>query len=335
MTTRRYRNPTSGRRWSPSGRAGKSLAPFVWLLCVLFLVAGFACQSDDVTPALHDEPATDDGAVSLPRHHEPPVINSDDATPSPHDEPATDADAVSLPRHYEPPVINSGDEYVFGELRQSGRCLRISYIDQTYPELTRRGLLVIWPPGFHAVVHDDVVQVADPDGHVLAKTGDTVRLSGRKVSEDSTQAPQLDWDGEPVVDCVGPYWLVGDEVSAGVPRYPSNPADSTIFFPRLAHQYGPILSMAALLEGRLELQGECLRVVTTWGPEGFVIVWPPGFGVREENGQIVVVNGGGSVIVRVGDDVALGGGQPPRNVFPEGSRCPGEIWNAMSVSSVP
>ena len=47
-----------------------------------------------------------------------------------------------------------------------------------------------------------------------AKTGDTVRLSGRKVSEDSGQAPQLDWDGDPATDCPGPYWLVGDEVSA-------------------------------------------------------------------------------------------------------------------------
>lgn len=299
------------------------------------LAAALTCQSDDVLRSSGDEPAAATDLVTLPRHHEPPVVNSDDVVPSPEDEPAASTDQVTLPRHHEPPVINSGDEYVFGEVLRPGRCLRVSYTDQTDPELTRRGLLVVWPPGFRAQVSDDGVRVVDPAGHVLAKTGDTVRLSGRKVSDDPGHAPQLDWDGEPAVDCPGPYWLVGDEVSAGVPRYPSDSADSVIFFPRLAHQHGPILSMAALLEGRLELQGECLRVVPPWEPEGFVIVWPPGFGVEAQDEKLVVINGGGSVIARVGGDVALGGGQPPRKMFPVDSRCPGEIWNAMSVSSVP
>ena len=107
------------------------------------------------------------------------------------------------------------------------------------------------------------------------------------------------------------------------------------FFPTLGHQRGAIVSMLALLEGRLELQGECLRVVTTWEPEGFVIVWPPGFRIDMRDGEMAVVNGGGSLIARVGDEVAVGGGQPPSAVFTEDSRCPGEGWHAMSVSSVP
>ncbi len=300
MTDRR-----SDRRMSSGNRPG--LAPFpllAWCLCILLLVSALACQSDD---------------EALQRPDEPPVADN----------------YVALPRHHEPPVINAGTDYVYGELFQSGPCLRVKYYDQTSPELSRLGLLVIWPPGFGLSVQDDVVQVVDQDGHLQAETGDTVRLSGRKVTEESGETPEWDWAGEPAADCHGTHWLVGDEVSAGVPRYPSADPDAGIIFPRVGHQRGPIVSMAALLEGRLELQGECLRVVPTREPEGFVVVWPPGFEAQSQEGQVVVVNGGGSVIARVGDDVALGGGQPPSKVFPEESRCPGEIWHAMKVRSIP
>lgn len=310
------------------------LAAVAWGLSVLLLAAALACQSDDVPRSSGNEPAAATNVVTLPRHHEPLVVNSDDVVPSSEDERAASTDQVTLPRHHEPPVINSGDEYVFGELLRSGRCLRVSYTDQTDPELTRRGLLVVWPPGFRAQVSDDGVRAVDPAGHVLAKTGDTVRLSGRKLSDDSAQAPELDWDGDPEADCVGPYWLVGDEVSAGVSQYPNVNPGAEIFFPTLSHQRGPIVSMAALLEGRLELQGDCLRAAPPLKPEefeGFVVVWPPGFGVEMQDGELAVVNGGGSVIARVGGQVGLGGGQPPKHVFDEESRCPGEIWHALSV----
>ncbi|MCY4558754.1 MAG: hypothetical protein OXF79_20730 [Chloroflexi bacterium] len=294
----------NGRRQLFPFRAGYAPVVLVWFLCALLLVAAFACSSND--------------AVAPPQSETP-----------------ADSVDVTLPRHHEPPVVNSGDDYVFGEIIRSGQCLRITYYDQTSPEVSREGLLVVWPPGFGAVVLDDAAQVLDPDDQVRASVGDTVRLSGRKMRQDTGEAPEWDWDGEHVADCPGPYWLVGDEVSAGVLRYPSDADDSAIFFPRMAHQHGPIVSMAALLEGRLELHGECLRVVTPREMQEFVIVWPPGFRVEAQDGELAVVNGGGSVIVRVGGAVAMGGGQPPRKMFPESSRCPGKIWNAMSVRSVP
>ena len=244
-------------------------------------------------------------------------------------------DPVALPRHHEPPVINSGDQYVFGEIFQSGKCLRVTYRDQTSPELTREGLLVVWPPGFSAVVHDDVAQVMDAGGHVRAKNGDTVRLSGRKVRHQPGEAPEWDWAGEPDEGCSGANWLVGDDVSAGVSQSSSADPGAEIFFPTHGHQRGPIVSMMALLEGRLELQEGCLRVVPERDPRGFVVVWPPGFEVQWQREVIAVVNGGGSVIAWVGDDVALGGGQPPNSVFPEGPRCPGEVWRATEVHRMP
>ena len=83
------------------------------------------------------------------------------------------------------------------------------------------------------------------------------------------------------------------------------------------------------------LRENCLRVVTTWEPDGFVVVWPPGFKVKivegEVEGEVVITNGGGSVVAQVGDDVALGGGQPGGSGFPDGARCPGESWHASTV----
>ena len=68
-------------------------------------------------------------------------------------------------------------------------------------------------------------------------------------------------------------------------------------------------------------------------PNGFVRVWPPGFKVKTVEGDVVITNGGGSVLARVGDDVALGGGQPGDSRFPDGSRCPGEKWYTSTVGS--
>ena len=370
----------------PTYRAGRAPVVLVWCLCALLLVAAFACKSNDsvgpprgetpvpnvdvTLPRHHEPPVVNSGdgavlspqdeipmandAVALPRHHEPPVINSGQdenpmandavALPRHHEPPVINSgqdenpmanDRVALPRHHEPPVINSGDQYVFGELFQSGNCLRVTYRDQVSPELTREGLLVVWPPGFSAVVQDDVAHVADSDGRILATTGDTVRLSGRKARHSVGEAPEWDWDGEPGAGCGGTHWLVGDEVSAGVSQSSSADTDAEIFFPTLGHQRGPIVSMAALLEGRLELEEGCLRVVPEGDPRGFVVVWPPGFEVQWQREVIAVANGGGSVIAKVGDDVALGGGQPPNSVFPEGSRCPGEVWHAMEVHRMP
>ena len=342
----------------PTYRAGRAPVVLVWCLCALLLVAAFACKSNDSVGPPRGETPVPNVDVTLPRHHEPPVVNSGDgavlspqdefpmandtvALPRHHEPPVINSgqdenpmanDRVALPRHHEPPVINSGDQYVFGELFQSGNCLRVTYRDQVSPELTREGLLVVWPPGFSAVVQDDV---ADSDGRILATTGDTVRLSGRKVRPNTGEASEWDWDGEPDADCGGTHWLVGDEVSAGVSQSYSADTDAEIFFPTLGHQRGPIVSMAALLEGRLELEEGCLRVVPEGDPRGFVVVWPPGFEVQRQSEVIAVANGGGSVIAKVGDDVALGGGQPPNSVFPEGSRCPGEVWHAMEVHRMP
>ena len=80
------------------------------------------------------------------------------------------------------------------------------------------------------------------------------------------------------------------------------------------------------------LREGCLRVVTLWEPEGFVAVWPPGFGVQMQEGQVVVVNGGGRVIARVATMSRWEAGSRPA-LFSGGIAMPGEVWHAMTVRS--
>lgn len=240
-----------------------------------------------------------------------------------------------FPRHGEPILVNRGDNYVYGELSLSGDCLRISYVDQVDREATRDGLLVVWPMGFDARTNRGVVEVTEPGDDVVAAEGQTLRLSGKKVSRQSAAIEEWDWEGGEVGHCGGPYWLVGDEVTAMGPGAMGPPPADGIYLPRLGHQRGPIVSPLAGVEGRLTLRGRCLLMETSYSPgEYLFVVWPPGFNVRRTGDDLFVVNGGGSVIAQVGDDVTLGGSSGREGSDYPGE-CPGAYFKAYSVQRSP
>ena len=238
---------------------------------------------------------------------------------------------MAFPRHDEAIPANRGDRYVYGELSVVGDCLRISYVDQVDREGTRHGLLVVWPAGFDfRTGGDDEVEVIGRDGIVTAAEGQTLRLSGRKVLRQAAAIDRWDWRGGDVGHCAGPFWLVGDEVTAMTSGTSgAKPADG-IFFPRLNHQRGPIISPLAGMEGQLTLRGNCLRLETPYPPGAYLVVWPPGFSVDRARDDLVVMNGGGSAIAEVGDDIRLGGrsGKAGSDYSDE---CPGAYFLAYSV----
>ena len=64
-------------------------------------------------------------------------------------------------------------------------------------------------------------------------------------------------------------------------------------------------------------------------PGAYLVVWPPGFYVHRMKDDVIVRNGGGSVIAQVGDDVSLGGvGQEGADYSDE---CPGAYFWAYTV----
>ena len=83
------------------------------------------------------------------------------------------------------------------------------------------------------------------------------------------------------------------------------------------------MSTSAGVEGRLALRGRCLLLEVPYPPGEYFVVWPPGFNIQMMGDDFFVLNGGGSVIAKVGDDVMLGG-----NSGKEGADYPGECQGA-------
>jgi hypothetical protein len=103
-------------------------------------------------------------------------------------------------------------------------------------------------------------------------------------------------------------------------------------FPRQDPPEGMLVEMAALLIGRLvEVEG-CLRVVGDEDP-GQLVIWPYDHTVAlGADGTIVVRDGEGVTVARVGDLVRVGGGQTPGLASPTVAEsvgdCEGPFWIA-------
>ena len=309
-------------------------------LVLLLGSVGFmmSCGGDSagVAPAVGQVPVAADPAaiVPAPTRGISPVAADPAAivpTPTRGISPVAAGEMPLFPRHDKAIPANRGNQYVYGELSLSGDCLRISYVDQADREGTRDGLLVVWPAGFGVQTRGDVVVVTGADGDVVASVGQTLRLSGSKrVSLQSAAVDQWNWNGADAGQCSGPFWLVGDEVSATASTAADPPSDAGIFFPRLGHQRGPIVSSAAGGGGTLVLRDSCLVVETAYSPGAYLVVWPPGFSVQKIGGELLVLNGGGSVIAQVGDDVRLSGRSSKPGVD-YSDECPGAYFKAYSV----
>jgi hypothetical protein len=88
------------------------------------------------------------------------------------------------------------------------------------------------------------------------------------------------------------------------------------------------------MKGRLTLRGRCLLLETAHSPGEYFVVWPPGFKVHRTGDDLLVLNGGGSVIAKVGDHVTLGG-RSGKEGADYSDECPGAYFQAYSVQRAP
>jgi hypothetical protein len=102
--------------------------------------------------------------------------------------------------------------------------------------------------------------------------------------------------------------------------------------------------MQALAVGRLVVdEVGCFRLRDDRaGGRGDLVVWPPGYSMRVEDGEIQIVRGGGQTIARVGDNVRMGGGQIATSTGSHGmyeeflnipEKCTGPLWIVGEVVS--
>jgi hypothetical protein len=102
--------------------------------------------------------------------------------------------------------------------------------------------------------------------------------------------------------------------------------DPTIFFPRPTPVEGASEGVdEALFSGKLVVSDGCLRMNNAEYHDSYLVIWPPDFKPRRQNGVIEILDGSDKVVGRVGDEVVTGGGEVPNAMVPQDIRstCPG------------
>lgn len=101
-----------------------------------------------------------------------------------------------------------------------------------------------------------------------------------------------------------------DTNAAQVPGATSTHASpDTPFFPRQQGYSGPRTGMSALLTGELVVHDGCLQVISREPDETYTPVWPSDFSLSAAGDEIQILDGSGRVVLRVGEEVRLGGGE--------------------------
>ena len=234
---------------------------------------------------------------------------------------------VFFPRHDAPLGTDDGGSYWAGQLILDDGCLRV----EVPPDVNGPGgsSLLIWPSGFTVEVEELTVRIADGNGRITAHVGDHIRLSRATISY--KEALDQDLIRGTSEDCAGPYFLVGDEVTAFDPENEPRElrlADPDVFFPRQRTVIATMRDqMLAGGGGELVLDGQCLRLKS-----GTTVIWPAGFTPHVHEGVVQVHNGAGRVIAQVGDKLSMGGGYFSRD---DDWECPGGVFSVHSIEIVP
>ncbi len=102
-----------------------------------------------------------------------------------------------------------------------------------------------------------------------------------------------------------------------------------IFLPQLRVKSAE--SMAALLEGDLEIVASCPRIIPEYDSTGWLIIWQPDYFVSDNHGIIEIIDRDGQAVARQSEHINMGGGEIPSISFEElrepiPSQCEGPYW---------
>ena len=243
------------------------------------------------------------------------------------------ASAVVFLSHDAPLGTDRGGEYFAAQLILSEGCLRAEVSAKNDPNDPGSWLL-IWPNGFTSDTEAETVRVKNELGQAVAQVGDHIRLS--RAAFTFPEAAERGLVRGLSGDCAGPYFLVGDEVSAFDPGSEAtelrlSEPDVVFFRERTVVARNQPLMMAAGV-GELILDGQCLRLKDSSPREHWpTIIWPAGFTPHVNEGVVEIRNGAGRVVAQVGDQIAGGGGFFDR----DRGDCSGPVWRANKMKTLP
>jgi hypothetical protein len=200
---------------------------------------------------------------------------------------------------------------LIGTLRLEGACLQVQ-------PLGGGVLLPIWPPEFTLRVEGEQVLVIDGQGQVAARAGQEVYMAGGYVGvSDEWVLQQIP------AACRGEYFVVGNEVRPNL-RYDSNlfaldvvsTTQQTALFLRYKPALDEQMADGGEIAGKLVVYdySRCLHLQTEQGPGTVTLLWPSDWSVHASDGELVVVDGTGQAVARVGNEVSLRGRAIPQDM---------------------
>lgn len=170
-----------------------------------------------------------------------------------------------------------------GELILDGQCLRLkdSSPKPYWPT-------IIWPAGFTPHINEGVVEIRNGAGRVVAQVGNQIAGGGGFFERSSG-------------DCSGPAWWANQMKTL---------PDVEVYFPKQDGTLAPE-DGTELFSGKLILWEKCLQVADdvirvkdrVYAGISPLIIWPQDFHLRTEDGDVEIVDGTGSIVARVGDEV--------------------------------
>lgn len=99
-----------------------------------------------------------------------------------------------------------------------------------------------------------------------------------------------------------------ETASLDVLTIPTLVPDLPIVFPRQQLVEGEWPSMTADIRGRLIVVDRCLRITREDSSDGRLVIWPPHYNARVNDGEIQILDNTGQVLAVVGERVHMGGG---------------------------
>ncbi len=240
---------------------------------------------------------------------------------------------TTFPRHHAPLGTDRGGEYFAAQLVLQEGCLRAE-VASKYDPNDPGSWLLIWPNGFTFATESETVRVVNELGRVVAHVGGHIRLSPAAATfQQATEQGLIEGLSE---DCTGPYFLVGDEVSAFDPGSEDTElrlSDPNVVFLRertVIARHQTLMNAAGV--GELILDGQCLRLKDSFPREHWpTIIWPAGFTPHVNEGVVEIRNGAGRVVAQVGNQIAGGGGYFERT----SGDCSGPVWQANKMKTLP
>lgn len=205
---------------------------------------------------------------------------------------------------------------LIGTLRLEGACLQVQSLDGGV-------LMPIWPPEFTLRLQGDGAEgghvlVIDGEGQVVARAGQEVYLGGGYIRiSDEWVLQQIP------AACRGEFFVVGNEVRPNL-CYGSDlfaldvvsTTKQTVLFPRYKPALDRQIVDAGSMDGKLVAYDyyRCLHLQTDWGPGPVTLLWPSDWSVRASDGEIMVVDGSGQAVARLGDEISLRGRAIPHSM---------------------